>query len=213
MTVTCTSDPAKFEFNRDENVHISGITFQGCRSGAVIQMSTVTRATITKSSFTQNEGNCLQASYSMVTINESRFFNNGKAYFYRGHSGRAISAYYTKVLINKSIFNNNVVNADESGGALAASHSNITIDNSEFSHNLADSGGAIVISGEMELQITSTTLYNNVANSGGGGAIFLYSDDSDKLKYMIQCSMETELIFKVGEQCTLITKMEILNFK
>ena len=72
--MTCTSDTAKFEFNRDENVHISGITFQGCSSGAVIQMSTVTRTTITRKNFTQNEANCLQASYSMVTINESRVF-------------------------------------------------------------------------------------------------------------------------------------------
>ena len=30
-TVTCTSDTARFEFNRVENVYISGMTFQGCR--------------------------------------------------------------------------------------------------------------------------------------------------------------------------------------
>ena len=33
-TVTCTSATARFEFNTVENVHISGMTFQGCRSGA-----------------------------------------------------------------------------------------------------------------------------------------------------------------------------------
>ena len=44
----CTSDTAtaaRFEIDRIESVHISGVTFQGCTNGA-IQMSTVTRATI-----------------------------------------------------------------------------------------------------------------------------------------------------------------------
>ena len=37
-TVTCISATVKFEFNRVENVHIGGITFQGCRNGAAVQM-------------------------------------------------------------------------------------------------------------------------------------------------------------------------------
>ena len=41
-TVTCTSDMAKFEFCTVENVHISGITFQGCRNTAItmVQVNT-----------------------------------------------------------------------------------------------------------------------------------------------------------------------------
>ena len=97
-TVTCTSATAKFEFNRVENIHISGMTFQGCRNGAVIQMSTVTqvdiigntfirngaaalqmtgvtRVVVMNSNFTENQGNSLQVSYSeSVTVNESSFY-------------------------------------------------------------------------------------------------------------------------------------------
>ena len=47
-TVTCTSVTARFEFNRFENVHISGITFQGCRNTA-IRMSQVTSASVIRS--------------------------------------------------------------------------------------------------------------------------------------------------------------------
>ena len=47
-TVTCTSTTAKFEFNRVENVYISGMTFQGCRNGAAVQMSRVTSTVIIK---------------------------------------------------------------------------------------------------------------------------------------------------------------------
>ena len=57
-----------------------------------------------RSSFIQNEGNCLQDSYSMVTIDKSRFFNNGKAYFYQGHAGRETSATYAEVLVSIIFF-------------------------------------------------------------------------------------------------------------
>ena len=79
-TVTCTSTTAKFEFNRVENVHISGITFQGCRNRAV-QMSTVAMGVIMMSTFSGNQGNCLQASYSSVNITDSNFIITDKQIF------------------------------------------------------------------------------------------------------------------------------------
>ena len=81
------------------------------------------------------------------------------------------------MLISKSNFNNNVVNAYESGGALAASHSNIKTDNSEFSHNLAnDRGGAIIaIFGKSGLQITSSRFYIILV-------VEQYSEDSYKFQ-------------------------------
>ena len=88
-TVLCTSATARFEFNRVENVYISGMKFQGCRNRAAVQMSRVTRAVIImRSNFTENQGNCLQASYSAsITINESNFYDNGRVY---SITGRAI---------------------------------------------------------------------------------------------------------------------------
>ena len=44
VTVRCTSATARFEVDRVENVHISGITFQECRNRAALQMSSVTKA-------------------------------------------------------------------------------------------------------------------------------------------------------------------------
>ena len=54
-TVVCTSSTAQFIFNTVRYVHISGMTFQRCRSTyGAIQMSSVTRANIENNSFVQN---------------------------------------------------------------------------------------------------------------------------------------------------------------
>ena len=53
-TVMCTSTTARFEFNRVENVHISGITFQGCSNAAAVQMPRVPWALINASNFINN---------------------------------------------------------------------------------------------------------------------------------------------------------------
>ena len=82
-TVICTSATAKFEFNRVENVHISGITFQGCRNTAV-RMAQVESASIVNSNFINNQalsgdirhGGCLNIASSSVTISDSEFRNN-----------------------------------------------------------------------------------------------------------------------------------------
>ena len=136
-TVTCTSPTARFEFNGVENVHISGMTFKGCRSRAAVQMSRVTMANIMESSFSDNQGNCSQASYSIITIYASNFCTNGRGGYY---TGRAIYVSYSKLIINKSFFNTNIANYDH-GGAIYAQYSNITVQTSEFSHNLAYRGG------------------------------------------------------------------------
>ena len=90
-TVTCTSATARFEFNRVQNVYVSGMIFQGCRNGAAvqitaatstaiigslfisnydgIQISQVTRAIVMGNNFTENDGSCLRASDSSIMIN------------------------------------------------------------------------------------------------------------------------------------------------
>ena len=91
----CTSDTAtaaRFEIDRIESVHISGVTFQGCTNGA-IQMSTVTRATIKKCNFTQNSRMIVQASHSVITVDKSNFYNNSLGYNY----GSAIYASHSKI--------------------------------------------------------------------------------------------------------------------
>ena len=112
-TVTCTLSNARFEFNRVENVHISGITFQRCRSTA-IRMLQVTSASIVNSNFIGNQalsddtyrsyrnGGGLHITSSLVTISESEFHNNRAHY-----GGGAIYVALSTVIIDNSQLNYN----------------------------------------------------------------------------------------------------------
>ena len=169
-TVTCTSATAKFEFNRVENVHISGMTFQGCRNGAAVQMSTVTMGIIMRNTFSGNQGNCLQASYSFVNISDSNFYNNRQTY------SRALYTSYSNVKIIRSVLSNNGANNPQYGGAIYARFSNIILESSRLSNNYAYySGGAIYMdngnAGNFELRINDSVLNGNRAYRGSGGAI------------------------------------------
>jgi predicted outer membrane repeat protein len=149
-TVTCTSATAKFEFNRVENIDISGMTFQGCRNTA-ISMSWVESASIMRSTFTGNQAltsgssrnrGCLYIFSSLVVISESEFKNN-RAYY----SGGAIYTRLSTVRIEISQFSYNrqeYSGYGNGGGAICASYSNITVNGSVFTYNNARrSGGAI----------------------------------------------------------------------
>ena len=179
-TVTCTSATARFEFNTVENVHISGITFQGCRNTA-IRMLQVTSASIVSNNFIDNEaipgssryGGCLYISLSSVTISESEFRNN-RAYY----SGGVIYALSLNLRIDRSQFSFNTQQYYYgSGGALHARDSNIAIDSSVFDNNNGRYGGAIYSYRSENFQISNTTFVNN-----RGGAIYatqaLFSNSS-----------------------------------
>ena len=56
-TVIYTSATARFEFNRVENVHISGMTFKD--GNTTIRMTQVRSASIVSSNFISNHGGCL----------------------------------------------------------------------------------------------------------------------------------------------------------
>ena len=161
-TVICTSATAKFEFNRVENVYISGMTFQGCRNGAAVKMLRVVKA----------------------IINTSYFRNNGGYYPIRG---RAIYMTYSNITINKSYFINNI--AYGHGGAIYAEYSNVTLESSEFSQNYAySSGGAIYYNSDdsmsyiNKLQMSNTVVYSNRA-SFQGGALCIYNYASMNNRY------------------------------
>ena len=186
-TVTCTSATARFQFNAVENVHISGMTFQGCRNTA-IRMIQVISASIMRSTFIDNPvlsgsstyGGCLYIASSSVTVSESEFQNN-RAYY----SGGAIYASSSTVRIKRSQFNYNTqeyryATSGRGGGAIYAAYSNIIINGSLFTHNNAYSyygdGGAISTSGSRILQIINTTFINNRAGSYrsiSGGAVYV----------------------------------------
>ena len=115
-TVTCTSATARFEFNAVENVHISGMTFQGCRNTA-IRMTQVISASIVSSNFTNNQGGCLYMSQvTSASIMRSTFIGNQAV---SGSSGGCLYIASSSVTISESEFQNN--RAYYSGGAIYAS--------------------------------------------------------------------------------------------
>ena len=141
-TVTCTSATAKLEFNRVENVYISGITFRGCRNTA-IRILQVTNASVVGSSFFDNQvsgsGGCMHIDSSSVTISES-------------------------------VFHNCTCQTYGNGGCMYITSSSITIGNSEFRNNQASygSGGCLYISSS-SVTITESELHNNSGFYTGGG--------------------------------------------
>ena len=181
-TVTCTSDMAKFEFYTVENVHISGITFQGCRNTA-ITMVQVNTSLIVRSSFIDNQasysdrprsGGCLNIASSSVTISESDFHNNRAS-----ERGGAIAAESSTVIIDRSNFISNIqddyyAGYGSGGGAISAMYSTITVDRSVFIHNYIagryGEGGSIYCLGSLE--VNNTIFIDNRANGRNGGAIY-----------------------------------------
>ena len=137
-TVTCISATASLEFNRVQNVHISGMTFQGCRNGAAvqitaatntaiigslfirnsagIQISQATRAIVMGNNFTENHVSCLQASDSSITIDGNIFTKN---------RGSCLQASASTLTIDDGNFTDN-------GICLHVSSSSVTINDSKF---------------------------------------------------------------------------------
>ena len=149
-TVTCTSVTAKFEFNRVENIHISGMTFEGCRNraavqmtiamqvviiknnfirsgAAAVQMTSITRVIVLSSNFTESQGNSLQVSNSeSVTVNDSNFSENRGNYLHVSNS---------LVTINGNKFYNNGRAYSYTGRAIYVHNSTVVISKSFFNNN------------------------------------------------------------------------------
>ena len=198
-TVTCTSATARFEFNTVENVHISGMTFQGCRSGAA-EFNTVENVLIRRVTF---QG-CRNTAITMLQVTSTsivscNFIDNqavssgssrygGCLYILRSslvtisesefcnnrayYRGGAIYAYSSTVRIDRSQFSfNTQVYYRGYGGAINAQQSNITVDSSVFDNNNGGYSGVIYHSSG-NFQICNTTFLNNRAGTrGSGGAI------------------------------------------
>ena len=200
-TVTCTSATAKFEFNRIENIHISGMTFQGCRNGAAVQMTTgtqaiiirnnfirngagavqmtsVTRVVVINSNFTANQGNSLQISNSeLVTVNKSSFSEN------HGNCLSAISS--SLVIINENRFYNNGRAYSYTGRAVYAFNSMVVISKSFFNNNTNRANGGAIYAYNSNITVDSSEFSNNTvtgtsySTTSSGGAIYVFSENGD----------------------------------
>ena len=185
-TVACGQQ--RFYFNQLQQVHISGITFVGCRMNleyvrnvifersvtfnSRMELWYVTNATFERSSFLDasgcySGGAALYSRYSSVLIRQCIISNNR---VYRG----AIHGYRSTFVIEQSTFRDNYphsCNSDTYGGAIYQYDGNLNILNSNFSDNsVATAGGAIYFDGN-NITITNSSFINNKAIAGGGGAI------------------------------------------
>lgn len=128
--------------------------------------------TITNTTFSENsslsDGGGAVSNVGTLTINDSSFSDNEAVY-----RGGGIFSTAGTVKITGSSFSNNSVTS--TGGAIhndsTLTLATLTLINSTFSGNSADSGGAIYQSAsEKPLTITNSTFSNNTASAGG--AIF-----------------------------------------
>ena len=176
-TVTCTSATTRFEFNAVENVHISGMTFRGCRNTA-ISMSQATSASILNSNFINNHGSpggCLyMLRITSASIVRSNFIGNQAVSGSSRHGGCLYIA-SSSVTVSESEFQNN--RAYYSGGAIYASSSTVRIKRSQFSYNTQEyrwsgNGGGAIYASSSNFNVTGSVFTHNNAYSsyGDGGA-------------------------------------------
>ena len=149
--------------------------------------------TISASNFTNNSafaGGVVITFYTMVMIKDNSYFENNRAKL----GGGVVFFDKSSLQINDSIFFNNAVeynggvvytsdaelsiynalfigNTAENGGVMGMERTNVTINNSDFSHNSASvAGGAIVLELTNHIDISRCTFTVNFAY--GGGVIF-----------------------------------------
>ena len=164
-TVTCNLDEP-FYFNQLQQIHVSGITFVGCR----MYLGSITNATFERNSFVNRTGCCLSGAalhvrYSSVTIRLCIISNN------RRHNGGTIYGYQSTLLIEQVTFSRNSY-----GGAIYISSGSIDIRKSNFSSNSANpdlgQGGAIYNDGGVVNIIGTNFSGNRAGMRGRGGAIY-----------------------------------------
>ena len=85
----------------------------------------------------------------------------------------------SEVRVSSSSFT--ACSAHENGGAMFAASTTLTITESRFSRNVADSGGAMAISAESSASIQSSTFGGNSAKGLGGAALRLSSSNVELL--------------------------------
>jgi len=142
-------------------------------------------------------GSVLRANDSRVEILDSNFNNNTAAIAairstmdikrcnFTSNTG-AVAVAWGKLTLTNSVFSGNAVS--RSGGALGIMDSNVTIDNSSFLRNEAETGGAIWVGMDSGvLNITRSTFIGNKA-SFEGNAIRCYRKPDAKRDIIINIS-------------------------
>ena len=148
-TVMCSQE---YYFNRLQQVHVSQVTFVGCR----MTLQHITNATFERNSFV-NGSTCNNANLNLPLPN-----------------GAALNVQYSLVLIRQCIFSNNL---GYKSGAIYGNASTLTVEQTTFRKNsictCCDSGAAIYLRGG-SMDIGSSKFIGNSAGyiTGLGAAIY-----------------------------------------
>ena len=166
--VVC-EDTSLMSFNNTRVVHIMNVEFIGCGH---TQFKDVNKFTLVNSKFmgTLSSGTALEITETNTQITSSTFLSNTNGMFRNLTDQLKL---IKKILgIQDSELN---TNSTWIGGALVATHSDISIESSTFESNSAEIGGALFMESCSLDVINTTFIGNNVHNQllGIAGALYL----------------------------------------
>ena len=172
-TIRCTSTSGYFSLSSFNNVHISGIKFQGCHNA--IGLTRVSRGFITNCNFVENRarssrytaGPCIFLEQSSsVIVNNSEFRSNQASY----HGGAIFAQSGSRVTVHNSIFSDNIVVHEQGGAIFGRGNSDVIVHNCTFIRNRARQGGGAVRTDRL-FGVTNSVFINNQVAAGNGGAV------------------------------------------
>ena len=173
-------------FIRVGTLHIKGLTFIDC-SG--IKIKDVNQFTLEDSNFIGEDDNTTGSGTPLELIETSATFIRSKFSFNSGNKIRSLPCahryydWYNLYLNLDTYYWDNT--GQRVGGAILATHSNLTIVNSIFEGNSAQAGGAIYAEHQSNITIINSHFIENNAtfirseydcDRGGGGVLFVDSD-------------------------------------
>lgn len=192
---------------------ISNTLFQGNKSlkngGAILHKGPL--LILTGGSFEDNEatemgGAICANSYAKLDIDGTSFKNNTSAT--KDGGAIAINNSSTSVIKNASFDGNKALGTDAAGGAIALIKGTLSIDNTNFTNNQSNYGGAVYqyTNKNVAMDIKNSTFDSNIAKNGGG-ALGIFKEAKISGSKFINNKAETEdggAIFLGAESVTNI---------
>ena len=186
VTIVCNHSSARFEFNNVSVVHVSGLTFTGCTGNKFINIRQLMLKDSQLIGHEQINGIALELEETSATFTNTKLRLN---YGSRVTSLTCENDDHANVrfdfLNGRNRYEDITVDVT-AGGAIASTHSNVTIIDSVFEGNSAQAGGAIFAQLQSNITIINSTFVGNQATSlqshqycyAGGGVLYCDSGSS-----------------------------------
>ncbi len=169
------------EVTADATVVLTNLSFTNGNAALVGAISNEGKLTISNSNFYSNKatGN----SGTIITNKNKLNINNSK--FYQNSAGKGVVNNQNNALLvidNSEFYNNNMTSFSNSYGIVYTTSANATISNTVFRNNAVKYGGAIYATKSSDatigiVNIINSTFEGNSANTGQGGALFVFGGE------------------------------------